>query len=155
MTLPPRRSRVAYIEDSTFPVERQRVFVRDIEPDPGYEFRVIDPGEEVAIEPGTWMELVPEAECDRLRDALKATLPKASNRDVRDWREVCNALVQEVHNLIAPVDEGFADLPGIASDALDEAVKAFDRFDRCMAKIDAKHEAIGGRYRYVRVHGDA
>ena len=38
---------------------RSRVFVRDIEPDPGYEFRVIDPGEDVVIEPGTWTELVP------------------------------------------------------------------------------------------------
>lgn len=44
---------------TTGPVERSRVFVRDVEHDPGYEVAVFDPGDDVAIEPGTWEELVP------------------------------------------------------------------------------------------------
>lgn len=51
--------------------ERSRVFVRDIEPDPGWEVRVIDPGEEVAIEPGTWEEYVPTSYLMEAVEALQ------------------------------------------------------------------------------------
>lgn len=39
--------------------ERSRVFIRDIEPDPGWEVLVVDPGDDIVLEPGAWTELVP------------------------------------------------------------------------------------------------
>lgn len=50
--------------------ERSRLFVRDIEPDPGYEVQVFDQGEEVAVEPGTWEEFVPISDRDGFVDVL-------------------------------------------------------------------------------------
>lgn len=52
--------------------ELPRVFVRDIEPDPGYEFRVFDPGEEVTVDQDNWLELVPVEQLARTEAALAA-----------------------------------------------------------------------------------
>lgn len=50
--------------------ERSRLFVRDIEPDPGYEVRAFDFGDEIAVELGTWEEFIPISDRDGLVDVL-------------------------------------------------------------------------------------
>jgi hypothetical protein len=75
---------------------------------------------------------------------------KASERDIREWREVVSAIAQHIHDTAAPVDEGIATLPEEARRFLSVAEAACDGFDRAMAKIDGQSGASGDKYELVR-----